>query len=162
MATNQLVDQIIVIDATPMFADVFSGNTPRPAEWPAMPGRYGPEPPYYIWAVQSHAGRKALAALGVTIDYERPWRQSTDWRVSPKLDYGEANRSLCWREEAEALRVALGVQLAGVIYGERCGLNPYSCAFERGDPFMVALNEDGTRAAVIGLRYANGTTRDSN
>ncbi len=149
-------DSEIIIVATPMFADVFSGAVEEPREFDlTAPGKgHCGTDCWWHWAARSHAGRRALAELGCTVDPERPWNPGTDsWRCQPWVNPGETDDLRQFNGAADRLRAALGVPLAGVLYVERCVVNARSVKYERSAPAMIAVNEDGTRAAVARLSY---------
>jgi len=132
--------EITIIAAMPAMADVISGTTPEP-----RPPR--PDEHWWHWAVQTHAGRRALQAIECTIDPEAPWLNSAEgWRCQPWRDPGETEPSPQYDDAVGRLREAFGEGLAGVFYCEREVAGPWPR--QHTDQAFVVVNEDGTRAAV--------------
>lgn len=145
----------ITIDATPMFADVFSGSSPRPTRWvdnAHLDWRDPERIPWWHWAAGSHAGRAALQYIHCDVNPAQPWTNSaTGWRVQPWENPWEDSPT-CWHEELRAVRAALGEPLAGTFFAEVCGpWDPAHGDFQRSHRTLIAINDDGTRAAVLSL-----------
>lgn len=156
MKTIDHIDRITIIDATPAMADVLSGAVEAPREFdPMAPGHgYRGRDCWWHWATRSLAGRRALAEIGCTVDPERPWNPgANDWYCRPWLDSGVPDTFCLFDGAGGQLRAALGVPGAGVFYVERCVLDALCVQYKLSDPAMVAINEDGTRAAIARLAY---------
>lgn len=152
---NEMVTQshnLVCLDATPMFADVFSGAVPRPEPFVPSP----PETPWqekrcwWYWAAQTLAGRRALEFIKCPIPPDAPWEYHDDWRLQPWIDEGKpANDSDNQFDNAvNDIRDFLGEPLAGVIYAEISAMNFATCHYERSHHTFIAINIDGTRAAI--------------
>jgi hypothetical protein len=128
---------IIVLQAMPMMADVVSGAMPEPA-----PPR--PDESWWHWAVRSHAGRRALAELGCDVDVAAPWFYTVGgWHCEPWIDPGQDEPWPQFDGVVGQLReVIVAEPSAGVFHLVHRG------AGADLEHVFVALNEDGTRAAI--------------
>ena len=137
---------ITIHDATPAMADVISGSVQEPK----APGTHQV---WWHWATRTQAGRRALEYIGCTVNPEVPWQKSQDgWQVQPWVDPNEAELVGQFDHAADKLRDVLGDSNAGVFFAEKCVLGgPPSFELLRSNQTMIAVNVDGTRAAVYKL-----------
>jgi hypothetical protein len=124
---RDLLMRVYTVDAMPMMADVVSGSSPRPEP-------YSGEGDYLDWARQTHAVRR----IAETLDEPRDWQ----------LVAGPGEEPSSWRLEVETLRITISDASAGVILTD--GLGPDDDGL-RLDRYLIAPNEDGTRAAYLSV-----------
>jgi len=135
------LDNITVLDATPMMADVISGATPEPKP-------HHDTTHWWHWAVKTHAGRRALELIGCTVDIEHPWVKEPDgWRIQPWVNPGSVDTPPQFNNVVGRLRDALG-EPAGVFFVEVSTLDTVSLEYIYSHQTMIAINIDGTRAAI--------------
>jgi len=141
-------NDIVIIDAIPAFADVFSGATPRPTSHnPADPTQRA----WWHWAVKTHAGRRALKMIGCDIDVEQPWNMGAGhWRTQPWDNPGVENPHY---PEVAMIRDILGEPGAGTFYAEIAEPTYEQPLIRHRRQTLIAINQDGTRAAVWTLRH---------
>ena len=137
---------ILIFDAVPAMADVISGAVPEPK----APGA---GQVWWHWATRTLGGRRALDYIGCTVRPKTPWQQSADgWRVQPWCDPNQADQLGQFDHAVDVIRDALGEPGAGVLYAEIALPNPSGQTaidgYIRSHRTMVAVNVDGTRAAV--------------
>lgn len=145
-------EQIIILDAMPMVADVISGATPRPEPFvPSPPGTHWTEKRvWWHWAIQTHAGRRALLEIGTPINPDEPWDAVVDndgrgcWRAQPWADPGK--QTVSWPNELAILREVIEPD-AGVFYIEHVNYND-GVNHTYDHRTLIAINEDGTRAGI--------------
>jgi hypothetical protein len=145
------MDTIHTLDAMPMMADVISGAVSRPDPFHPSPvgTSWQKKRCWWHYAVKTPAGKKALELIGCTVDIEHPWEKSNDgWRVQPWTDRGEIDTPQLFGNAVAKLREAIGDSDAGVFFAEICNLNIQTCEYIRSHQTMIALNIDGTRAAI--------------
>ena len=131
--------EITIIAAMPAMADVLGGTVPEP-----RPPRANEQ--WWHWATCSHAGRRALEMIECDVDPEAPWMHSpSGWRCQPWLSPGESEPSPQFDGAVDQLREAFGEGPVGAFYCERV-LDEWSRRY--ADHTLIAVNEDGTRAAV--------------
>jgi hypothetical protein len=154
-------NQPIIIDATPAMAAVVSGQTRRPTDYNKKSHGY-----FWRWAIDTPAVR-AIAKhykfnLPAPLKGDKFWSWGTPNNMPPK---GDHRRWQPWidpnqpedkfgqfDEAAKRLRAALGVANAGIIFSEETEVT-VDGGLRRSAPLMIAVNEDGTRAAIMFLRY---------
>jgi len=148
-----VMDKIIILDATPMMADVISGAVPRPEPFqPSPDGTPWQETrSWWHYAVKTPAGHRALELIGCTVVVETPWKGTPDgWRVQPWEDPGLELREISdqFGHIVSRLKEAIGDTNAGTFFAEVCILDFKTCEYVRSHQTMIALNIDGTRAAI--------------